>query len=147
MSFLVWDSSMETGISILDDRHQQIITTYNTLQTAFHSTDRARIESSLMQLIERFESNFLYEESLLEQSGYNLCDAHIALHQAFILKLEKHLQRFRANEDISRKFDSDITIWAYNHIRHEDKKYLAYVKPLLNSGIKGWFSRQAQRVL
>lgn len=146
MSFLVWDNSLETGIPILDDHHQQVIAAYNTLQTAFHSSDRSRIESSLMQLINNLKNNFEYEESLLDQSGYNLRDDHKSMHQTLIRRLEDHLQRFKAEESISRKLTSDLTIWVYNHIRHEDKKYLAYVKPLFNVGIKGWFSKRAQRI-
>ncbi len=147
MFYFVWDSSLETGIDIIDSQHRRIVDYINQLHDAIVDNDAANVESVLNQLIDYTITHFTFEESLMDKAGYNYVDAHKMVHQAFTSRIGNYKQRFENGEDISKKLLSDLRIWLTNHIKQEDRDYSEVVKAhLRGDSDKGWLSKTLTRL-
>ena len=147
MFYFVWESSLETGIDIIDTQHRRIVDYINQLHVAISDKDRNEVERILNQMIDYTITHFTFEESLMEKAGYAHVGAHKAVHEAFTNRIASYKQRFDNGEDIAQKLLSDLRIWLTNHIKHEDGDYSGVVKEPLRRDIdKGWLSKTLGRL-
>ena len=70
MARIEWQQSYATGIESIDTQHQQIIALINSLVVSVDKQDRPEVSETLSGLREYIHTHFVYEEHLLEQSGY-----------------------------------------------------------------------------
>ncbi|GAB4291665.1 MAG: bacteriohemerythrin [Thiohalomonadaceae bacterium] len=147
MYYFVWDSSLETGIDIIDSQHKRIVDYINQLHDAIADKSNEDVEQVLNQLIDYTVTHFTFEESLQEKAGYGHVEAHRKVHEAFTARIKEYKTRFEKGEDISKKLLSDLRIWLTNHIKQEDRDYSATVKAHLNGDHdRGWLTKTLSRL-
>lgn len=147
MPYFTWESSLETGIDIIDTQHRRIVDYINQLHDAIANKNREGVDTILDQLIDYTITHFTFEESLMEKAGYRHVDGHKTVHGVFANRIVAYKQRFEAGEDIAKRLLSDLRIWLTNHIKLEDGDYAEVVKAHLHSEVdKGWLSKTLGRL-
>ncbi len=147
MFYLIWESSLETGIDVIDSQHRRIVDYINQLHGAIARGDNAIVARVIDQMVDYTKTHFAFEEELMAKAGYHQTEAHTAIHNAFADRIEIYKQRFLAGDDISKRLLSDLRIWLTNHIKHEDGDYARVVKAYLRIGTKKtWLAKTLDRL-
>jgi hemerythrin len=147
MFYFVWDSSLETGIDIIDTQHRQIVDYINRLHDAIAANDKTVINEVLDQVVNYTLTHFTFEEQMIERAGYPHCAAHKEVHRVFTERVQDYRMRLAHGEDVAKKLLSDLRIWLTNHIKNEDRDYAPVVKGHLQGGEdRGWLSRTLSRM-
>lgn len=143
--FIVWDSTFDTGIEVIDEQHKRIVDHINELHDAISAHDHDKINHVFEQMIEYTVSHFSFEESMMENHGYPHTAAHKKVHDAFTDRVSRYQKEWENGKDVSRKLLNDLRIWLTNHIKVEDADYAKAVK-IKNMDIdKGWLSKALSR--
>lgn len=147
MFYFVWDSSLDTGIDIIDTQHRRIVDYINQLHSAITQNDHAAVREVLDQVVDYTMTHFTFEEKLMERAGYRHCEAHCEVHKAFATRVEEYRMRLARGEDVAKRLLSDLRIWLTNHIKNEDRDYTEVVKAhLKGNGAGGWLSKTLSRL-
>ena len=145
---IVWDNSLETGISVIDEQHRRIVGYINELEQAKENHDQHGIAEVLNDCVDYTLSHFAFEESLQEEAGYKFCKPHKKVHDLFTRRVEEYVGRFELGDDIADELHNLLSRWIVNHIKHDDADYVEIVKANLKSAgheekheHKSWFRR------
>lgn len=125
MTFMVWDPSLDTGISIIDEQHKGIVKFINELHDAATTGDRDQVSHVLDELINYTVSHFAFEEDMLEQHKYHLINAHKKVHETFINRINKHKQDHENGKNVALALSGELQIWLSSHIKNEDADYVS----------------------
>ncbi|KAF1068471.1 MAG: Bacteriohemerythrin [Pseudomonas citronellolis] len=148
MGHLVWQDDLDTGIQVIDNQHKRIVEMINHLYDAQAKHDRDEVGEVIEELVDYTVSHFAFEETLLEDSGYQFTRAHKKVHELFIKRVSEYRLRFQAGEDVAEELRGLLGRWLFNHIRNDDANYVASVKASmheLTSDQGGWLSRSLKR--
>jgi hemerythrin len=144
MAHLEWNSSLDTGIEVIDNQHRRIVDYINTLDDTRQTQNMDEVGKVLDELVDYTMSHFTFEESLMEESGYPFINAHKKVHQLFAKRVGEYLQRFKMGEDISEELLNTLRAWLINHIKNDDNDYADIVRSKMHLGRvkpRGWLSR------
>ncbi len=149
MPYVQWNSSLNTGIDIIDTQHRRIVDYINRLHDANERGDRDEIDQVFEELIDYAVSHFMYEENLQEKAGYGFVVAHQRAHQAFTRKVEEYKERYDAGDHrVTEQVSFMLRAWLLNHIQQEDAAYVLTVKRYLGTEEKtGWWERTKKRLV
>jgi hemerythrin len=131
MAYWVWDPAFSVGIAVIDQQHKRLIDYINELNNAQRYNDKAKVQTVLWNLIDYTISHFSFEESLMQEAGYAMFEAHKKVHEAFIKRIEFFQARYQNGEDMTRQLMNELQIWLTHHIQHDDKDYQQSVKAML----------------
>ena len=148
MAYVEWSHDLDTGVDVIDNQHRRIVDYINELYEAQESGDRAAVGEVLDQVVEYTVSHFSFEESLMQKAGYEFLDSHRKVHELFIKRAGKYVERFNNDEDIAGELLSMLRRWLINHIKNEDSDYVPAVKVSMRHGREehtGWLSRTLKR--
>ncbi|MET0070587.1 MAG: bacteriohemerythrin [Candidatus Thiodiazotropha sp.] len=150
MAHLVWLKSLETGIDVIDGQHKQIVDYINKLDDARFTKNRFVIGKVIEDTVEYTVSHFGFEETLLEDAGYEFTRPHKRVHELFIRRVSEFKQRFDEGEDISEELHGLLSRWLFSHIQNDDAAYVDSVKASLsdldsNKQKRGFLSRSLAR--
>lgn len=150
MAYLVWQEDLDTGIQVIDSQHKRIVEMINQLHDAQAQHDRVLLGSVIEELVDYTISHFAFEETLLEDSGYQFTRAHKKVHELFIKRVSDYRMRFEAGEDVAEELKGLLGRWLFNHIRNDDANYVASVKAGMQDLTRdqshgGWLSRSMKR--
>lgn len=134
MARIEWQQGYATGIESIDTQHRQIIELINRLDVSVGRQDRAEVGEIIKGLHEYIHTHFIYEEHLLEQSGYKFTESHIRGHRRFVERLESLTRRFEAGAYVSRELLNFLHRWLVNHIVNEDQNYVPSVQAHFGQG-------------
>lgn len=148
---LRWNKSLSTGIDVIDGQHKQIISYINQLYEARLTKDRAVIGKVIDDTVEYTISHFGFEETLIEDAGYEFARPHKRVHELFIKRVNEYKQRFDEGEDISDELHGLLSRWLFSHIQNDDAAYVPSVKAALadlesNNKKRGFFSRSLKKI-
>ena len=101
MAYLVWQEDLNTGIQVIDTQHKRIVEMINQLHDAQAQHDRALLGNVIEELVDYTLSHFAFEETLLEDSGYQFTRAHKKVHELFIKRVSDYRLRFESGEDVA----------------------------------------------
>ena len=73
-------------------------------------------------------SHFAFEETLMEDAGYQFSRAHKKIHELFIRRVSEYRVRFQAGEDVGDELKGLLSRWLFNHIRNDDAGYVDAVR-------------------
>jgi hemerythrin len=152
MAQFIWTEQLNIGIEVIDQQHRKIVDYINQLDDAScNGHPREEIAAVILQLKDYTRSHFAFEESMQEEAGYPLLDAHKKEHERFIQRVSDYQYQFTKGEDVSKALSGMLITWLFNHIKRDDVDYVASVKSHLQqqSGFiddfvekkKGYFSR------
>lgn len=133
MAILKWNAELDTGIDVIDGQHRRIVDYVNQLHEAREHGDAAAVGEVIESTVEYTLSHFAFEESLMEDAGYELLDSHRRAHAVFVDRVRALQTRFRAGEDTSEALHALLADWLFNHIRHEDRAYVDTVQAYMGA--------------
>lgn len=151
MKIVQWTSELELGIPVIDKQHRRIVDAINELvEEQQHPSDSETTLVSVMNgLIDYTYSHFAFEESLMEEAGYEYLQVHQQTHKAFTDKIDHLSELMKNGEDIRLDIAELLQNWLVNHIMEDDRSYADAVKrmmPELEARESGnWVSRTIQR--
>jgi len=128
MAHVTWSQEYEIGVPIIDRQHQRIVDYINRLHDVSDTGDRAVVSDVIDNLVDYTYSHLAFEESLMEESGYDALDVHQGTHQAFIRRLDQLRGSFTRGEDVASQLASMLQTWLLEHIMTEDSSYAPVVK-------------------
>ncbi len=140
--FFVWDEAYNTGIEVIDTQHRRIVDYINDLHQAIFNDDKDGVGKVLESLINYTISHFSFEESLMEEHGYQLTAEHRKVHKVFTDRIMRYQLDWSQGKDVSRKLLSDLKVWLISHIQREDQDYAKVISKKLN---QGWVSKMLGR--
>lgn len=127
-----WTSELETGNSLIDNQHKELIEAINKLLDACSKgKGRMEIADTLNFLNEYIIRHFRDEESLQQRYHYPDRVNHKQYHEAFKRSVSDIITEFNqsgANVALVAKTNSVIAGWLINHIKKEDVKVAAHIK-------------------
>ena len=129
MTSLVLSSVMKTGIKIIDEQHQLLISLVNDFEKAISSDiGGAYIEEILQELINYISYHFKAEEELMARNNYPNFSNHKKAHDDLVKKAISFHERFKKGE---QNLEKDIMLflkdWVINHITKTDMEYVPYI--------------------
>lgn len=123
-----WTPELETGLSDIDEQHQQMVSYINELHKVSHSGNPMLIAQTLFDLISCAMSHFAYEEELLEAVGYNLLEVRRNSHTNFTNRLLDFQNRLMSGESAADELLDQLDSWVSRHIRINDQGYVETVR-------------------
>jgi len=128
MSYIIWSDDLATGINVIDSQHKRIIHYINQLTDAKSLDAPDIVGNVLMELVDYTLSHFAFEESLMDDAGYNAAAIHKRTHDAFREKIQDYQSRHKSGEDVSNELFELLNVWLMNHIAEDDGSYVPVVK-------------------
>jgi len=141
MAQLRWTKSLNTGIEVIDGQHKQIVDYINQLGDAKQTLNRIAIGKIIEDTIEYTVSHFGFEETLIEDAGYEFVRPHKRVHELFVRRVSEYKQRFDAGDDIADELHGLLSRWLFSHILNDDAAYVSAVK----DSIKGVERKKRRR--
>ena len=137
MAYL-WDSSLETGHTKIDNQHKQLIATLNNIIEA-SKTEKGKEEifKTLEFLTGYTVMHFATEEKLQVEYEYPDYLQHKQFHDEFkntVGVLTKRLIDNGPTDEVIGEVTSTIGNWLLNHIRGDDFRMAAYIRSKGDSG-------------
>jgi hemerythrin len=119
----------QTGISAVDAQHQRLVDMVNQLddvrkiQYQSSNDKQTAVGEVVAEMIDYTISHFAFEESLMEDAGYEFYQAHKRIHELLIQRAGEYKERWSSGEDIADELYSVLNKWLFNHIRNDDRAY------------------------
>jgi len=136
---LTWTDDLNIGVAEIDAQNRRLADFINILEESRQNGDRNKLEYVLEQLLDFSVNNFLFEEKLMEEAGYEFRSTHERVHEIFVKKLADFRGRFANGDDVSRELHTMLTNWVEGHIKQEDKRYAPMVQQVIEKeGGESW---------
>ena len=147
---ILWTSDLTTGIEVIDSQHRRIVDYINQLGDTLKQQNRATVGKVLDELLDYTLSHFSFEESLQEESGYRNAKTHKAVHELFVKRLGRYLEKHNAGEDVAPQLHAMLSSWLVQHIKRDDMAYIHEAKVSIshivgNEKEGSWLSRSLRR--
>ena len=128
MKNLIWTDNLNTGIDVIDNQHKRIVEYINKLYNVHNSNaDKAAMKDVIDELVDYTLTHFAFEEGMLDDYNYAQLDEHKALHEKFAAQVRELCDRFDSSEAASVELNNLMVTWLFNHILHEDAKYVPVI--------------------
>ena len=131
ISLLSWNKTFETGISEIDQQHQQWIAIFNEFLSAIKDNSETTIlESTLAKFMEYSRIHFSTEEKYMQRVKYPSYALHRKIHESFVVKTRYYagLLSKHKKDDLAQEIWNFIKDWMVNHILIEDKKIKVFIE-------------------
>ncbi len=135
---IVWSPEFELGIDIIDEQHKRLFAYFAEIEEVISTANVGSLKTVVKGLIDYAISHNSFEETLMQDAGYPMLEAHQKVHQEFKKRMHSYEERLKGGEDtikLAREVRLDIAKWLMNHIKREDRHYAPYVKKKLNRGL------------
>lgn len=153
-SFINLPKEFLTGIEAVDLQHQRLVNMVTELddvrKTAYPTEDQKHnaVGGVVSEMIDYTISHFAFEESLMEDAGYQYYHAHQRVHALLIKRAGEYKERWQSGEDIADELYDVLSRWLFNHIRNDDKAFAPVVKKnmvALGRVDSGWVAKMLKR--
>lgn len=128
MQRVEWTSDLDIGIPVIDRQHQRIVEYINTLADMQENVDAAKVANLIDSLIDYTFSHFAFEESLMEEAGYEFLAVHQSTHEAFTRRISDLHTQFKEGQDVSKELGNLLLTWLIDHIQSDDQSYAPVVR-------------------
>lgn len=127
-----WQSSLETGIRVVDAQHKQLFLLLDELNEQVNAANEYERLEEIIDALHFYSSrHFAMEEKYMVQSGYPGLEDQKSAHGKFIELFEKTKLRFRA-EGVSEEFKAQLKIelaeWLRDHVMGMDQEFANHWK-------------------
>ncbi len=133
MAYLKWTKDLDTGIDVIDGQHKQIVSYINQLDDAKRSKNLALISKVIEDTVDYTISHFGFEETLIEDAGYEFVRPHKRVHELFIKRVSEYKQRFDSGDDVTDELHGLLSRWLFSHILNDDAAYV----PAVTASLRG----------
>lgn len=144
-----WDPDFETGITIIDEQHRQLVILLNELARGYVcGISQSETERILDALIDYATYHFETEEALwaeIPETDSSFAD-HLKTHSSFASKVKAIRSSLKADDSHAQIDDllSFLTGWLVHHILYEDK-YFSLVLLQIRKGTDLQTAKQSAR--
>jgi hemerythrin len=150
MAYLTWTDNLDTGIEVIDGQHKRIVEYINQLHDARLSQNRKVIGKVIEDTVDYTLSHFGFEETLIEDAGYEFVRPHKKVHELFIKRVSEYQHRFNEGENVADELHGLLSRWLFSHILNDDAAYVTAVKSSLvaltgDQRKGGWLSRSFKK--
>lgn len=140
MEIFVWGSQFITGLDLVDEQHQSLITMLNTFGQALseHTVSEDFLMESFHKLAEYAQCHFKTEEELMAKMQVDLrhISSHLAEHRDFVSDVTNLIETIDVrNQEDCRSLFEYLTHWLVYHILGSDKNMARQVAAI-RQGIK-----------
>jgi hemerythrin len=118
-----WSSGLETGIPEIDSGNKRFVEHINNLSKAKESVDKVELEHVIDALLDHVCNQFLLEEHMMKEAGYQHAVAHEKVHELFAKKVADFRGRIQAGEAPFDELIEMLDKWIEGHVRNEDQLY------------------------
>jgi hemerythrin-like metal-binding protein len=125
---MLWDKSLEIGISALDEQHKEL---FRQIDILSDSSNKDRVPQTLKFLGEYVKKHFSDEQLWHSKSKYPKAEAHKKMHADFVAVFDKMKGEYDAdsgNLAILHKINKAVFDWLKSHILVHDKEFATYYK-------------------
>lgn len=125
-----WNESFNTGIEIIDEQHQSLISHFNKLQSSITKGDASQeIGNILKFLVDYTKFHFKSEEKLMTIIKYPDLTTQKKDHQEFVNKIVNYLMKLKEGRAINTFNMMHFLInWITKHIMKEDRKIGEFIR-------------------
>ena len=128
---IVFDKNLETGNSLIDTQHQELIARVNKLTDSLENGKKKNVAiQTLAFLMDYTEFHFKAEEQLQEEIGYPGIKEHKAKHEELrrtVSELHEMLEEQEGpTDDFVEMVNKNVTEWLYYHIKGFDRSVAEY---------------------
>lgn len=126
---IIWDDNLKTGISIIDEQHQDLFALINNLDKF---TDiKENFDEALIELQTYVSMHFKTEEEYMQYMGYPGYEYHKFCHDSFIddyKSILKKVSEVDSITDLGPELAALIQDWQKDHYTTEDIKMATFIK-------------------
>lgn len=127
---LIWNDSLLTGISTVDNQHKELFKRINEfLDSAGRNREKIPEISNFLQ--NYIVNHFGTEERLMLRTGYPDYTAHKNAHEKYsqdFKRLREGIEKEGINVKITVEMNHLLVDWWINHINNVDKKMAEFVR-------------------
>ncbi len=131
MAGVQWNSSMETGIGVVDDQHRELFRRIDELLDAMRSGKGRGVVGELLAFLGRYaDEHFRTEEGIWSRAGLPDLDQHRRAHEGFrrdFAKLAQEYEQDPSKLSLAIEVQRRVMEWLREHILKVDKKAAAWV--------------------
>lgn len=149
MPRIEWTDELCIGIPVIDGQHRRIVNYINELHDAGETAPASVTGRIIDDLIDYTYSHFAFEESLMEEAGYDALPIHIKTHRAFREQVDALKARHQNGENTAAELCQLLQNWLIHHILNDDNSYAGLVKQKLprieNQHESSWIGNAIKR--
>ncbi len=125
-----WDSSLQLGISQIDDQHKQLVGMINDLHRAMKQRQTMAVTGGILErLVSYTVFHFDVEEKLFRKHNYPEYSEHKKVHEKLVAKVMDFKTKVEQGDaTISMELMDFLKDWLVSHIKGTDKKYVPFLK-------------------
>jgi len=132
-----WDPTLATGLSPIDEQHQEIFRRAEALVLAIRRGSlREEVSATLRFLEGHLAAHFRDEEALMREVGFPALDSHLREHQQFLQEVagfgSEH-RRDGASPSLILRVARRLGSWLKGHVGDADRRLAEFVR----SGARG----------
>ena len=125
MKNLIWTDNLNTGIDVIDTQHKRIVHYINKLYGVLsNKADKAAVTEVIDELLDYTQTHFVFEEGMLDDFNYAQLAEHRAVHAQFTEQVRHLRDSVDSSEGAAVELNNLMVTWLFNHILHEDAKYV-----------------------
>lgn len=132
MPHINWTEELELGIPVIDGQHRRIVDYINEIY-ALEDDSRQTVGRIVEDLIDYTFSHFAFEETLMEEAGYEALAIHQETHRAFRNRVDRLKAQFVSGDDISKELAELLETWLIHHIQNDDTSYAPLIRNQMNA--------------
>lgn len=124
MPEIIWNDSLQVGITEIDAQHERLITMINELYYAYMNGVEQDVLSKVITGVSDYTAyHFSTEERLMEEYGYPHAEEHIAQHREFTRRsIDFLMAHVEGKEELSAEVIDYLTDWWMGHINDVDRR-------------------------
>ena len=123
---MLWNKSLETGISAIDEQHKEL---FRQADVLFDKDNADRVPQTFQFLEEYVGKHFRDEQLLHLKTRYPKMEQHKKMHADFVADFKKMQKEYNADGNklqILLKINKTVGDWLRNHIMAHDKEFADY---------------------
>ena len=127
-----WTANYATGMREIDSQHAYLFALTNRLmRSAAQGAESISLEQAVNDLVSYADRHFSYEESVMEQAGYEHLAEHKLQHRRMRKQLDEFVRGLSNNSVTLNELTGFLQDWLTLHILREDMQYIPAVRNLI----------------
>ena len=137
---ITWNSSLNTGIQIIDEQHKHLVNLTNELYQACKlggDVLDAMFKITMSQMVEYVRFHFTFEQNMLQRVKYPKFMEQKVEHDNLIKTVLEATKDYadKKSRFVPNNFVRFLRDWIVGHIGHADKMYAVYILDLMRKGV------------
>ncbi len=125
MSMIQWDDLYSVEIQEIDEQHKCLVEIMNELYIALANRANPQLVGDVLdKLVDYTRIHFAVEETLMRIFHYEEYDAHKAIHDKIVYRVEEFQTKYHTGDThVGMELLMFLRDWLFDHISKEDKRY------------------------